>query len=316
MMKTPIYQAPDMTLWQGRSDTLPNERFFQCIKGIDCRSVQPNADLAHHAFLGFCSDEGIRRNQGRLGARMGPNALRKQLAQLAYHGDKRFLDLGNIVCPDEKLELAQQQFAKLIAQCHQQNLITIALGGGHEIAWAHFQGLAPHYRHLGIINFDAHFDIRLTTKKSYGTSGTPFAQIKQYCDENQRPFHYACFGIQPAANARSLFNRAKDWNVIYLTAEQIVHDPFESQVQLINEFMMTHDAIYLSICLDVFAECYAPGVSAPQSLGIHPWQTIPLLKIIAQSGKVKGLDIAELSPGLDENDKTSRLAARLLAELL
>lgn len=63
-----------------------------------------------------------------------------------------------------------------------------------------------------------------------------------------------------------------------------------------------------------------PG--APVLLGqgptyyLYPWQTISLLKIITQSGKVKGLDIAKLSPALDENDKTSRLAARLLAELL
>jgi formiminoglutamase len=40
------------------------------------------------------------------------------------------------------------------------------------------------------------------------------------------------------------------------------------------------------------------------------------LKNIIQSGKVVEIDIAELSPLLEEHDKTSRFAARLLAELL
>lgn len=315
-MKILNYESIDPALWQGRIDTLPGERFFQSINCIDLLSSTFEHTDAKQAILGFCSDEGIRRNLGRLGARLGPNALRKQLAGLAYHQPENILDIGNILCTDEQLETAQQQFAKLISHCHEYSLKTIGLGGGHEIAWGHFQGLAPYYPKLGIINIDAHFDIRIPQPTLQSTSGTPFAQIKQYCENANRPFNYCCLGIQPFANTKSLFERAHEWNISYLTAEQLTVAPLSSHIELVNHFLFKNDAIYLSICLDAFAECYAPGVSAPQPLGLNPCFIMPLLKTITQSGKVVGIDIAELSPLLDEGDKTSRLAARLLAELL
>jgi len=44
---------------------------------------------------------------------------------------------------------------------------------------------------------------------------------------------------------------------------------------------------------------YAPGVSAPQPLGVLPWQILPLVRQLAASGKVVSYDIAELSPKYD-----------------
>ena len=309
------YEPTDQSLWTGRKDTLPGERFFQHVQCIDIRS-QGIGKQQQSALLGFSCDEGIRRNEGRLGAKAGPNKLREQLAKLACHTSQSFLDIGTIVCHDNQLELAQQQFATLISHCHQQGLKTIAFGGGHEIAWGHFSGLASHYPKLGIINFDAHFDIRSLPDGKNGTSGTPFWQIKQHCEQMQRPFDYCCLGIQSIANAKSLFERAKDWHIDYLTAEQMHQESFAWQTAYLDQFMQHHDSLYLTLCLDVFAECFAPGVSAPQATGLSPSQVLPLLKYIAQTGKVVSIDIAELSPPLDQEQKTSRLAAVIIAELL
>ena len=307
------YEPTSDELWKGRKDSLPGERFFQHVQCVDVRS-QPIKGVQQSVLLGFSCDEGIRRNEGRIGAKLGPDKLRVQLAKLACHTDQQFLDIGNIVCHDDQLETTQQQFARLISYCHQHGLKTTAFGGGHEMAWAHFSGLISHYPKVGIINFDAHFDIRPVQK--HGTSGTPFWQINQYCQQNQLPFDYCCLGIQSIANTKSLFDRASDWNVRYLSAEQINEENYAWQVAFLDEFILHHDYLYLSICLDVFAECFAPGVSAPQATGINPWQALPLLKYIAQTGKVVSLDIAELSPPLDQQEKTSRLAAVIIAELL
>ena len=314
------YETTKQALWTGRKDSLPGERFFQHVQCVDIRSysLQLNSSnsLQQPIMLGFCSDEGIRRNGGRIGAKAGPNQLREQLAKLACHSGKQFIDIGNIVCHDDQLETAQQQFAKLISHCHQQGMKTIAFGGGHEMAWGHFSGLTSHYPKIGIINFDAHFDIRPIDDGQYGTSGTPFWQIKQHCQQHQLPFDYCCLGIQSLANTNSLFERAHDWRVKYLTAEQMSTERYAYQTAFLDEFMLHHDYLYLSICLDVFADSCAPGVSAPQAVGITPWQAIPLLKYIVQTGKVVSIDIAELSPPLDQDKKTSRLAAAIIAALL
>ena len=68
--------------------------------------------------------------------------------------------------------------------------------------------------------------------------------------------------------------------------------------------------------MDVFASCIAPGVSAPQINGLYPWQVSTLLEAIVSSNKLISLDIAELSPALDSNQQTAKLAAQMLATLI
>ena len=309
------YRAANPSLWQGRNDTVGEERFFQKTTFLNQPSDLISTDKKT-VFLGFASDAGIKRNQGRLGAKLGPDQIKTQLAKLPCSNNKSYLDLGTIICEEDELEIAQSQFAELISLCHQQGHQTVAFGGGHEIAWGHYQGLASHYSKLGIINFDAHFDIRPYQKNQPGTSGTPFSQIADWCGENKRRFDYCCLGIQKMGNTNPLFKRAAELKINYLSAEDLYEKNLAWHLAFLDDFMLNLDHIYLTICLDVLAECYAPGVSAPQPLGITPWQMLPLLKYIVQSGKVVSLDVAELSPPLDQEQKTARLAALIIAELL
>lgn len=74
----------------------------------------------------------------------------------------------------------------------------------HEVAWPHHAGLAdalPEER-IGIINFDARFDLR---KPENGpSSGTPFYQIAEYNIAAGKPFDYFCIGIQQQSNTKAL----------------------------------------------------------------------------------------------------------------
>lgn len=309
-----FYEPPASSCWQGRTDSLPNERFFQRVQPIDLQ----NGPIPEQAtvLLGFASDEGIRRNHGRPGASAGPYAFREQLARLAAGQAPAFYDAGNIVCREQRLEEAQQELALVITELHAHKCRTLVIGGGHEVAFGHFSGLSKVYSKLGIINFDAHFDLRMPDPAFYSTSGTPFFQIASLCEENNQPFRYGCIGIQLQSNTRSLLETAERLKVEYMTAEQMSTSHLAWQTAFLDDLMISQDAIYLSICMDVFAECYAPGVSAPQALGITPWQALPLLKYILQTGKVVSLDMAELSPPLDNHQQTARLAAHIAAQLL
>lgn len=316
MPETPnLYQPPDAMLWQGRKDSLPGERFFQQTGMLLPENIS-RLDKKHAIILGFGSDAGILRNLGRPGARLGPDKLKTQLAKLPFYSQLPCLDLGNVLCEGDALEQAQSTFAACIDQCHRARQLTLGFGGGHEIAWAHFQGLASHYPNLGIINVDAHFDLRPWVSGQAATSGTPFSQMAAFYEERNQDFHYCCLGIQRHGNTPLLFERAEALQASYLTAETMHERSLSSQIAFLDAFLDRHEHIYLSICMDVFAASLAPGVSAPQPLGLFPWQLLPLLKYLVQSGKVVGMDIAELSPPLDEGDKTANLAAMLVAELL
>ncbi len=299
-------------MWTGRIDNANKERFHQNV-------TEDLSDLSRDSvtFIGFASDEGVKRNLGRPGAKEGPQAIRQALSNLPCHRkDLKLYDAGTIQCENSDLEKAQSELASQVTSIIKANSTPIVLGGGHEVAWGHFQGIADAIPldQFAIINFDAHLDMRPYSEK--GSSGTPFLQIANEMKARKKPFSYSCIGLQPSGNTENLLNTAKTHHVQSITAEEIHLNGLDSSFQLLKEVITNHQNIYLTFCMDVFSSAYAPGVSAPQPLGLTPWQVIPLLRFLAKSGKVISLDIAELSPCLDANTITAKLAAELLSDLI
>lgn len=314
------YQPPIPTNWQGRTDSQTAERFFQIVQCIDLQTETITfATTPTYGIIGFCVDEGIKRNLGRPGAAAGPSALRQALGKLPMHFPACNLnDYGDITCIGNDLESAQKSLGALVAELLQHNIQPLVFGGGHETAWGHYQGIAQAKPglNLGIINFDAHFDLRPLLADKKGTSGTPFLQIATARKNENLNFSYLCIGIQSTGNTQSLFNTAKALGVEYITAENIHLDANQISQNKLDQFIQQHEAIYVSVCLDVFASHVAPGVSAPQPLGLFPWQVIPLLRSIVAAKKYISFDIVELSPPLDYQNQTAQLAANLVAEYL
>jgi formiminoglutamase len=268
------------------------------------------------AVLGFCCDAGIRRNHGRPGAVEGPSAIRRKLGNLTLPVNAfQLIDAGDVVCDNDDLEMAQEALAQAVSLLVENKWIPIVLGGGHETAWGHFSGLNKHYSELSIVNVDAHFDLRPYLEGGLGSSGTPFFQIGQSLREQGKSFSYSVLGIQPLVNTKSLFQRADEWGVRYLYRDQVVELPPEEALRLIG-LDQKPQQIYLTVCLDAFAQSVAPGVSAPQPLGLMPDTVIRLMKLILSRHQVVAMDIVELSPPLDRDEQTARLAAYLAANFI
>lgn len=314
------YLPPDPTLWKGRQDTPPESCFFQIIKQLNLQSGK-SIDVTQPTFalLGFKCDEGIKRNFGRIGAADGPQSLRQALARLPVQKQNFTLyDAGNIVCHDGDLESAQSALADVVAILLKNNIKPIVLGGGHETAWGHYQGIEQaHPRDdLGIINFDAHFDMRPLLPHNKGSSGTPFLQIAQSCAASKKHFDYNCIGIQHSGNIRQLYETAKQYNTKIIWADELHQGQLQNAVDFTDRVIDENKVVYVSICLDVFSSAYAPGVSAVQPLGLAPWDVIPLIRQLAASGKVISYDIVELSPRYDIDQRTAKLAANLIYEII
>jgi formiminoglutamase len=315
------YQAPEQQAWHGLRQSSALEYYHQVVQLMDLRSPTAlKANSLNIGLLGFCCDQGVIRNLGRPGAKEGPNAFRHALANLPIHFNQsvQVYDCGNIVCLDDDLETAQAHLAQAVALLRQLNLHPVLIGGGHEMAFGHYQGLVKNGMpdNFGIINFDAHFDLRPLLPEHRGSSGTPFLQIAQDCKKQQAPFRYSCVGIQPYANISSLFEQAKALDVRYRLAEDVILGGLDANLEFLKDALAHIDNLYLTICLDVFNVAYAPGVSAPQATGLSPWDVIPLLRYLVRSKKIISLDIAELSPPNDRRHQTEKLAAWLVSDYI
>jgi len=320
-----MYITPNKSIWSGRIDA--NEgphglRWHQKINLIDLNQEQLpklKQDEKGIVIIGFSSDEGVRRNKGRTGAKEGPEAIRKACCNHAYHFHEKtiFYDGGNVVCENEDLAGAQAELQGLISIARTSGYFPFVFGGGHEVAYPHFMGLSnatPEDQTMGIINFDAHFDLRIPEPNP--SSGTPFYQIANECNLAKKSFRYFCIGIQQSSNTQALFHRARTLGVEYFTAHDLFKLSKERQINKLITFIQSVDSIYFTICLDVFDISVAPGVSAPSSMGIRPESVLHFIHEITKTGKLIGADLAELSPPLDQNEMTAKLAGKLAYEIL
>ncbi|WP_327063017.1 formimidoylglutamase [Kocuria rhizophila] len=345
-MTTTRITPPDPPVWSGRTDgdTPEHLRWHQRARqgiaheaaqqtpqnasrgdgqrGADQDTAAQTAPTAQTAqtpaveLIGFSCDEGVRRNKGRVGASEGPDALRGALAPLAMHADFGIHDAGTVVVPGRDLEDGQDTLGHQVARLLDTGNPVVVLGGGHDTAWGSYLGRTrcEHLRdqRVGVLNLDAHFDLRQADEPS---SGTPFLQMARADREAGRTFDYTVLGISEPNNTGVLFRTADELGVEHLTDEQCQPRHLDAVLEVVDRLVERVDAIHLSIDLDVLPAAVAPGVSAPAGYGV-PLETVQAVcHRVARSGKLVLVDVVELLPRMDVDGRTARAAARLITTL-
>lgn len=307
-MPVTLYPAP---VWAGRQD--PED-------GPEARRLHDLVeDDARRAVIGFASDTGVRRNQGRPGAHDGPTAIRTALASLsAPAGVQGFSDLGDVEVTGDDLEAGQRALSEKLATALGTFERVVVLGGGHETAFGSYCGLIAAFpgKKVGIINLDAHLDLRLVGKAG-PSSGTPFTQIRELDPDG---FDYLCLGLAAESNTGALMERARDWGVRIIDDHALIDNKHAAD-EAITAIMSRSDLVYLTIDIDVLPHFQAPGVSAPASRGV-PLDVIEhIIKAVLEWSTEHHClcpvaDIVELCPPHDPQGVTARTAAVLVRRIL
>ncbi|WP_130890757.1 formimidoylglutamase [Fusobacterium ulcerans] len=290
-------------LWHGRFDS--NEeidlRIWQIVKPFDNVSKEYGICL-----VGYDTDDGIKRNQGRIGAEKGSNAIRKAMQSFPIVENLRIYDYQNL--KNKVLEEAQKEYSLKIYNVIKKELFPIGLGGGHDIAFASYSGIRKAYpdKKIGIINFDTHLDMR--SYDNGATSGTSFKQILD-SDKNVK---YSIVGFKKQGNTKRLIDTAKSYNVLILDEEndeKFINDE-------LKKYLADTDILYVTFCMDVFNASDAPGVSAPTIMGLDPKKGKRILREIMKSKKVVCVDFAEVNPEYDIDSRTAKLAGSLIYDIM
>jgi formiminoglutamase len=311
-----LHRNPQKENWTGRS-TEAHAYWHQLVQ-LKEDLLLSHAEQRTVGLLGYAVEEGVRRNLGRVGTAAAPNAIRKILGTLAYHlpTNLGMYDYGDILVHDDQLEKTHDFVTDIVYRLLKTNHLPVLLGGGHDLAYAHgravFKYVSDNKKKLGIINMDAHFDLKPLVNGS-AHSGSPFMQLAQ---EFPNDFHYLVLGIQRAANPRSLFQTASELSCNYLEMESFHPGNWEMIQKSLQSFLNKVDHIYLSIDLDGFSSAYAPGVSAPSPLGFSPELAFKVFDFLTGSKKIISMDVVEMNPSYDQDNATARLAARCVEYLV
>ncbi len=275
------------------------------------------------------------------GTDTGANYLRKNgLLGMLEFLKISFQDLGNIPCPKRaECELSDKrakfmgaiiQVAERTAQAvHDEikkNRVVVALGGDHSMSFGTIAGAAAACEgDLGVIWIDAHGDMMTyENTRSGNIHGMPSAAA-------------IGFGHPELVNIFKPGVKIKKENMIYVGLK----DLDQGEVDLIRQERLTAVTtfdiltnglapainaieglnkrvkyLWVSLDLDVIDFEYAPGTPMATPGGLTHREIVNLCKYIGTSCPVVGMDIAEFSPRHDRDDKTSKLAIELVANLL
>lgn len=260
-------------------------------------------------LVGFPSDEGVARNDGRRGAAQGPDAIRRALYKMTPDAQDtaRFTNLvehtndeGDVPVSGE-LERDQRHLGEIVAGFLERGVIPIILGGGHETAYGHFLGYAEASLDTAILNLDAHVDVR-PLKEKRAHSGSPFRQAMEHPGDHCHAYLVA--GLQPHSVAHA--------HLEYIEAEGgRYHFRDETNITSLSSLFHIHegDRLMVTFDLDAVDQAFAPGVSAPCTNGLQPDFWLTAAYLAGRNEQVTSFDISEMNPGYDRDGQTARLAA-------
>jgi arginase len=281
----------------------------------------------------------------RRGVDMGPSAFRiaglgERLAALGM----TVVDEGDLVAPIPEIKAAGDPSKKYIAEiaslCERLYDVSLAaldrgglplvLVGDHSLAAGSVAATAAHLRRsggaLGLIWVDAHGDMNTPASSGSGNvHGMPLASLLGPepselstiggFSPKVLPEHTVLIGI------RNLDEREKEIvrgsGVRVFTMKDIDRAGIATVVEQALACAGKGTAgVHVSFDLDVCDPAIAPGVGTPVKGGLDYREAHMVMEIVADSGLLRGLDLVEANPILDDRNMTAVLGVELVASAL
>jgi arginase len=276
----------------------------------------------------------------RRGVDMGPSAMRyAHLREKMQVLGKAVDDRGNIEVPiaetctieDPKLKYIScivpmaRRAAGAVATSVQRRHFPLVLGGDHSLSLGSVRGAARD-RKIGLIWIDAHADFNTAeTTPSGNIHGMPLAalcglgdtRLTRLWDETPAldPRHVAVLGARDLDEGEKA--NLRDAGVLVMGMEQIDRLGMGSAVErAIERATGETDGVYLSFDMDALDPLHAPGVGTPVPAGLSQREAHLACELIGGTGKLVGMDMVEVNPILDVQNRTAILAVDFVLSAL
>ncbi|MCT8136774.1 formimidoylglutamase [Anaerobacillus sp. CMMVII] len=258
------------------------------------------------------------------GAHLAPGTIRKAFAAFSTYSieedfelDKWDIkDLGDIVMHVTDIVQSQERIFTTLAEVYEQhpNFLPIILGGDNSITYPTVKALAKAKGRVGVIQFDAHHDVR-NLEDGGPSNGTPFRSLLETQTINGN--HLVQIGIRDFSNGKAYRTYATEHGVTIYTMKDVRERPIKALIkEAIEQLQNEVDVIYVSLDMDVVDQAEAPGCPAIGPGGMSASTLIEAITYLGEQPMVKGLEIVEIDPTVDFRNMTSRLAAHVVLHFL
>ena len=180
------------------------------------------------------------------------------------------------------------------------------LGGEHSLTAGAIRPFVKKFGKICLLHFDAHADLR----NSYNGNKFSHASAIRRCLDNPN-VSVISFGIRNiSSNEISFLNKNRKRIKIYWAKDKLNWNLSEFKKIIRNK------KVYLTFDVDGLDLSLMPATGTPEPGGLFWNETIKIIKIAAQSSKIVGGDINELSPikGFDSyNFLVAKLAYKIIS---
>ena len=245
----------------------------------------------------------------RPGSRFAPNAIRESFMNIELFSPNFGIDLENLSFQDlgnlnrtANIDKMQNNVEKVASEIISENYSVGILGGEHSISYGAFKSLPPD---VGIIIFDAHFDLRDTYEDLTMSHAT---YLRRYIEK------FGCNHIihmGARAGAKEEWDYIKNYDLTVITDQTI---KLGDSYLILKDYLKDFSKIYVSVDMDVIDPSSVPGVGNPEPNGISIEKLLKFFNIL-QGKNIIGFDIVEVCPPYDTGI-SSIVAAKCLCELL
>ncbi len=239
----------------------------------------------------------------------------------------------------------QAKICRKMSKAHMEGFKTLIFSGDHSNAAGFFAGFREAYpdKKLGLIWIDAHGDIHSPyTSPSGNMHGMPIAillghdnrenQVKNIKPEViknwERIKHTGKSRISPKllpedivyVDIRSL--EKQEWNVLeklnikHYPPAEIQKKGAKKTAKEIEKYFANYDAIYVSFDVDSLDPSISKGTGTPVKGGLTIDEAKELLKVFTRMPNFKSLEVTEVNPLLDTENKMANAVVKILRESL
>lgn len=294
---------PDRDLFFSRND--PNDiKMGEYVR-------RERGDFAHAdlVILGCPQDVGVRRNQGKPGARKAPDEIRRALYTFPVPEQERMIctrifDLGNLKLADS-LEQIHEDLYNVAFSLLTRNKRVIILGGGNDISYPDCKALSDQNGELIAINIDSHYDVR---EDDPPNSGTPYRQLLE--GKHLKPGNFYEIANKDIANSPVYKKYLEDKGAHVYSLDSLR----ELGIEYVFDKILQNskfESIFWGFDLDAVRSVDAPGVSASYPVGLTAEEICKIAEFAGRDTRTKILEISEVNPEYDLNQRTSKLAAMI-----
>ncbi len=214
-------------------------------------------------------------------------------------------------------EVSQQILEQLKGACTallHQNKIVGLIGGDHSTAYANILAHAEHYGDFGLLQIDAHADLRVAYEGFINSHASVMNRVLEDSPQLKKLCQVAIRDLSPKEYQRTQEDpRIHAYFDAHISRDRLENKLIAGFKKLIQQLPQK---VYVSVDIDGLDPSYCPGTGTPVPGGISFGELSILLGEIVSAGKtIIGFDLCEVAPSKD-SEWDANVGARVLYKLI